>query len=66
VDPPIARNRSSLIGWSTTKDKKMLANQRNMMNKFVDIAYPCMCVVLEVMTGVVPSLVHLHHAKLTM
>jgi hypothetical protein len=36
-----------------------------MMNKFVDIAYPCIWVVPEATTGVFPSLVHLHHAKLT-
>jgi hypothetical protein len=36
-----------------------------MMNKFVDIACPCIWVVPEVTTKVVPSLVHLHHAKLT-
>jgi hypothetical protein len=36
-----------------------------MMNKFVDIAYPCIWEVPEEMTGVVPSLIHLHHAELT-
>jgi hypothetical protein len=33
-----------------------------MMNKFVDIAYPCIRVVPEAATRVVPSLVDLHHA----
>jgi hypothetical protein len=37
-----------------------------MMNKFVDIAYPCIWAVPEATTGVVPSFVHLHYAKLTM
>jgi hypothetical protein len=37
-----------------------------MMRKFVDIAYPCIWAVPEAMTGVVPSLVHLHHTELTM
>jgi hypothetical protein len=36
-----------------------------MMIKYVDISYPCMWVVPEAMTGVVPSLVHLHHLELT-
>jgi hypothetical protein len=36
-----------------------------MVNKYVDIAYPCMWAVPEATTGVVPSLVHLHHAELT-
>jgi hypothetical protein len=36
-----------------------------MMDKFVDIAYTCMWPVPEATTGVVPSMVHLHHAKLT-
>jgi hypothetical protein len=36
------------------------------MMKFVDIAYSCIWVVPEATTGVVPSLVHLHHAELTM
>jgi hypothetical protein len=62
VDPSIATNLSSLVGWSTAKGKKTLANQRNMMNKFVDIAYPCIRVVPEAATRVVPSLVDLHHA----
>jgi hypothetical protein len=65
VDPPVVRNCSSLVGWSTAKGKKMLANQRNMINKFVDITYPCIWVVPEATTEVVPSLVQLHHAKLT-
>jgi hypothetical protein len=34
--------------------------------KFVDIAYPCIWVVPEATTGVVPSLVHLYHVELTM
>jgi hypothetical protein len=37
-----------------------------MMMKFVDIAYPCIWVVPETTAEVVPSLVHLHHAELTM
>jgi hypothetical protein len=65
VDPPIARNRSSLFGWSTAKGKKTLANQIKMMNNFLDIAYPCIWAELEATTKVIPSLVHLHHAKLT-
>jgi hypothetical protein len=65
VDPPIARNHSSLLGWSTGKRKKTLPNQRKMMRKFLDIAYPCIWVVPKATTGVIPSLVHLHHAELT-
>jgi hypothetical protein len=53
VDPPIARNRSSQLGWSTAKGKKTLPNQRKMMMKFVDIAYPCIWAVLGYST---PSL----------
>jgi hypothetical protein len=64
VDLPIARNRSSLFGWSTAKGKKTLANQTKIMINFMDIAYPCIWSVLEVATGVVPPLVDLHHAKL--
>jgi hypothetical protein len=30
MDPPIARNRSSLIGWSTAKGKKTLAIQKKL------------------------------------
>jgi hypothetical protein len=63
---PLRENRSSLIGWSTAKGKKTLANQIKMMRKFVDIAYPCIWAVPEATTEVVPSLVHLHHTKLTM
>jgi hypothetical protein len=65
VDPPIVRNRSCLLGWSTTKRKKTLPNEGKMMLKFVDIAYSCIWAVPEAMTGVVPSLVHLHHVELT-
>jgi hypothetical protein len=66
VDPPIARNCSSQLGWSTAKGKKMLPNERKMMRKLVDIAYPCIWVVSEATTRVVPSLLHLHHVELTM
>jgi hypothetical protein len=63
---PLRENRSSQLGWSTAKGKKTLTNQRKTMMKFMDIAYPCIWAVPEVTTGVVPSLVHLHHAELTM
>jgi hypothetical protein len=36
-----------------------------MMRKFVDIAYPCIWAVPKATTRVVPSLVHFHHAELT-
>jgi hypothetical protein len=36
-----------------------------MMRKFVDIAYSCIWAVPEATAGVVPSLVYLHHTKLT-
>jgi hypothetical protein len=65
VDPPIVRNRSSLLGWSTAKGKKTLPNERKMMRIFFNIAYPCIWAVPEVTTGVVPSLVILHDAELT-
>jgi hypothetical protein len=65
VDPPIARNRSSQLGWNTAKDKKTLPNEKKMMRKFLDIAYPCIWAVLEATTEVIPTLVHLHHAELT-
>jgi hypothetical protein len=63
VNTPIARNRSSQLGWSIAKGKKTLPNERKMM-KFVDIAYPCICVVPKATTGIVPSLVNLHHVEL--
>jgi hypothetical protein len=65
VDPPIERNRNSQLGWSTAKGKKTLPNERKMMRKFVDIAYPYIWVVLEATTGVVLSLVNLHYAEPT-
>jgi hypothetical protein len=45
--------------------ENVLPNQIKMMRKFVYIACPCIWAVLEATTGVDPSLVHLHHAELT-
>jgi hypothetical protein len=47
------------------KNQENVSKLKNKMNKFVDIAYPCMWAVPEATTEVVSSLVRLHHAELT-